>query len=87
MDKIAKNSRAYSLFFVRPQRQGNLHDSAKRLMGIRRVRQVLVTEGEYGFVVMADSLLEDSMPVSDRIARAVGGRSSAAVCHCHYRRH
>jgi hypothetical protein len=56
-------------------------------MGIKRVRQVLVTEGEYGFVVMADSLLEDSVPVSDSISRAVGGRSSAAVCHCHYRRH
>ena len=76
-------SHGYHYFFVRPGRNGNVHKAAARLMAIRKVKEVAITEGDYGFVVKADGL-EGEKEVVREIAKTVGGNSKKAVCHCRY---
>ncbi len=75
-------SHGYHYFFVRPGRNKDLHAAARKLMGIRKVREVEITEGDYGFVVKAHE--SDDPSVIREITRAVGGSSRKAVCHCRY---
>ena len=77
-------SHGYHYFFVKPGRNGNLHKAAARLMGIRKVGEVAITEGEYGFVVKAHDVKDGEKVVVREIAKAVGGSSKRAVCHCRY---
>ena len=81
---IRKVSHGYHYFFVRPGRSGNLHKAAARLMGIRKVSEVAITEGDYGFVVKARDIRDGEKAVVREIAKAVGGSSKRAVCHCRY---
>jgi hypothetical protein len=83
-NNIRKVSRGYHYFFVKPGRNGNLHKAAAKLMGIRNVEEVAITEGDYGFVVKAHGVQEGDKAVVREIARAVGGSSRKAVCHCRY---
>ena len=83
-NNIRKVSRGYHYFFVKPGRSGNLHKAAARLMGIRKVREVAITEGDYGFVVKAHDVSDGEKAVVKEITRAVGGISKRAVCHCRY---
>ena len=71
-------------FFVRPGRNGNVHKAAARLMRIGKVREVAITEGDYGFVVKAHGVEDDDKAVTREIAKVVGGSSRKAVCHCRY---
>ena len=71
-------------FFVKPGRKTGVHTAAARLMGIRKVKEVAVTEGDYGFVVKAHGVQDGDKAVVRGIARAVGGSSRKAVCHCRY---
>ncbi len=80
---IRRVSHGYHYFFVRPGKGGNLHKAAARLMGIRKVKEVAITEGDYGFIVKADGL-EGEKEVAMEITKAVGGNSKKAVCHCRY---
>ena len=83
-NKIRRVSHGCHYFFVRPGRNGNVHRAAAKLMGIRKVKEVAVTEGDYGFVVKAHGLQEGEQAVAREITRAVGGNSKKAVCHCRY---
>jgi hypothetical protein len=78
-NNIRRVSRGYHYFFVRPGRNGNLHKAAARLMGIRKVEEVAITEGDYGFVVKAHDVKDGEKEVVREIARAVGGSSKRAV--------
>ncbi len=81
---IRRVSHGYHYFFVKPGRKTDVHTAATRLMGIREIREVAVTEGDYGFVVKAHNVDEGEKAVVREIARAVGGSSRRAVCHCRY---
>ena len=86
MVKVAnKTSGGFDYFFVKPLLYGNAHASARKLAGIRGVREVALTEGEYGFVVKADPSDSSDSSIHDEIISAVGGTLSHAVCHCQYR--
>ena len=74
-----------SLFLVMPSKCSDVHKSAKKLMAIGRIREVMVTEGSYGFVVRADAGVE-CRKMGREIARVVGGMSRIAVCHYSYRK-
>ena len=82
--EIRRVSRGYHYFFVKPGRNGDVHRAAERLMKIEDVKEVSIVEGEYGFIVKAEESHEDGKQVMVGISKAVGGRSSKAVCHCQY---
>lgn len=86
MGKIKTNdSASFDYFFVKPSRKENVHKAAKRLIGIKGIREVSVTEGDYGFVVKADFLYKrDNDFLYREIMKAVGGTSKKALCYCQY---
>lgn len=82
---IRKRSRGYDLFFVKPGKNSDLHEAAKKLMGIDKIKEVIIAEGAYGFIVKAEPLIEKDRSAVDReITRAVGGSSRKAMCYCQY---
>ena len=81
---IRRVSRGYHYFFVKPGCNRDVHKAAARLMAIESVREVSITEGEYGFVVKANEIHEDEPEILARIGKATRGKSTAAVCHCQY---
>ena len=78
-------STGFEYFLVKPLLNGNAHRSAQRLARIRGVREVALTEGEYGFIVKAELSDEQrSKVICAEISAAVGGEMKTAVCHCRY---
>ena len=67
-------SHGYHYFFVRPGRNKDLHAAARKLMGIRKVREVEITEGDYGFVIRAHDVRDGDKAMVKEIAKAVGGQ-------------
>ncbi len=86
MDKRIRNHRgSYDYFFAKPEAKGNVHKTAQKLIGIKRIREVSITEGDYGFVVKADLLYKEGADsLNKEIRKIVGGSSSRAVCRCQY---
>ena len=81
---IRRVSRGYHYFFVKPGCNRDVHKAAARLMAIESVREVSITEGEYGFIVKANEVHEDEPEILARISKAAKGKSTAAVRHCQY---
>ncbi len=82
---IRNRSGSYDYFFVKPEGRRNVHETAQRLMRIGRIREVVITEGHYGFVVKANTLygaMHDSL--DKEIIDVVGGSFKKVLCHCQY---
>lgn len=85
MGKRTTGSASFDYFFVKPSRKGNVHSAARKLIGIKGIREVSVMEGDYGFVVKADFLDEQANDfLYHEILKAVGGTSKKAMCYCQY---
>ena len=82
--RIRRVSRGYHYFFVKPRQNGDVEKAVERLMEIDGVKEVSVTDGEYGFLVKTHADSKKSGNVLDRIGKATGGRAVKAVCHCQY---
>ena len=80
---IRRVSYGYHYFLVKPAATGDVHRSARRMMSIGHVREVVVTEGEYGFVVKADGGCK-AKSTATRIHRVVRGEISSATGHYLY---
>ncbi len=71
------------MFFVRPGRNRNVYSTASRLAGMERVREVIIAEGDVGFIVKTDALAEnDTESLLRQISKVTGGSSAKAVCYC-----
>ena len=70
----------FSMFFLRPKKSLDVHAVARKLVSTKGVREVLITEGEYGFIVKA------SEDCHDRIFSAVSDGYRKVTCHYKYRR-
>ena len=51
--KVRISGHHYDLFFIKPKHKANAHVYAERLASMKDVAEVLVTEGECGFIVKA----------------------------------
>jgi len=78
---IRRIANGYHYFFVKPNSKENVHETAEKLMGIKSVREVAITEGHFGFIVKAD---DDTGDTANRINRTARGTSNIATCHCQY---
>lgn len=74
-----------SLFFVKPARSANAYLTARKLASISKVKEVLITEGEYGFVVRTAGAYGDADAVVKRISKVVGANPKKAVSYCQVR--
>ncbi len=50
---IRREGQQYNLFFIRPKARTDVHRYAERLASMGNVTEVMVTEGECGFIVKA----------------------------------
>ncbi|MCL4365036.1 MAG: hypothetical protein M1569_01730 [Candidatus Marsarchaeota archaeon] len=85
MESVEKKAGGYGLFFVMPSSCSNAHKSARRLMRVKQIREVLITEGDCGFVVKAADA-DGIEHVSRKISAVVGGNSKIALCHFQYKK-
>ncbi len=79
MGRARMRSDAYSLFFIHPDGGSNAHEAAERLMKIKGVAEVMVTSGQYAFVVKSAGGASENL--RNYIARRHG---SIATLECHY---
>ena len=57
--KINTVSKSYDYFFAKSTKRANVHVSAKKLMSIKEVREVSITEVDYGFVIKAEQAADE----------------------------
>ena len=72
-----------SFFFVRPGSNSNVHLAVQRLVSMHHVKEVQITEGEYGFIVKSALLdYEKQQELGRRIEKTAKGTSKSLVSHC-----
>ena len=70
----------FSMFFLRPKKALDVHAVARKLVSTKGVSEVLITEGEYGFIVKA------SEDCHDKIFNAVSRGYRKVACFYRYRK-
>ncbi len=84
LTKSGKNF--YRIYIVRPPGNSDTGLFAEQLMGIDNVEEVLVTDGDCGFVVKARFCGSEPDRVLKYISEKVGGNFGSATSHYHYKR-
>ncbi len=76
-----------SFFFVRPGPNSNVRLVAQRLASLHHVKEVHITEGEYGFIVKSALLdYKKQHELGRRIEKDAKGTSKLLVSHCEFSR-
>ncbi len=83
--KGRKREALHKFYFVRPRVNADANKLAERLIGLKAVEEVFLTEGDYGFVVKA-RFFKDQEPndVGRYISRNVGLEFGKVVSYCQY---
>ncbi len=68
-----------SFIFLKPDERSDAHQSVKNILGIKGVREVMVTSGRYAFVVRSAS--SDTKNVRQQLVKRYG---QAVALECHY---
>jgi DNA-binding Lrp family transcriptional regulator len=87
MNKNRRKGVMYSLYFVRPKENADASRIAEQLMELKSVKEVLLTEGDCGFIVKA-RFTDGKEPteVADYILKNVSSRYGRAISHYEYRK-
>ena len=81
MDRIVKrNSKGCKIYLVKPGNGKNAHEFAERLASFANVEEVMLTEGDFGYIVKA---AED--PNENAGLRKAMGRPKEYSCYCSYK--
>ncbi len=84
-NRIKSNIGNCKYFLVKPAGRKNVHETARKLIGLERIREIAITEGDYGFMIKAAPLEGDRKdPLVQKITEIAGGSSSIVVSLCHY---
>lgn len=67
LSRVRIDDRQYELFFIRPKERTDARKYAEKLARMDNVAEVLVTEGECGFIVKARSGSHDAESVVEQI--------------------
>jgi hypothetical protein len=79
--KSAKNSNPlHKFFFLRPKANVDANAVAEKLISLRNVQEVIMTEGDVGYIVKTRLFSDKSDRETERlITRSVGGKLGTAV--------
>ncbi|MDE1823673.1 MAG: hypothetical protein KGI00_04520 [Candidatus Micrarchaeota archaeon] len=80
-----KKANRYRFFFIKPTVNSNINDVVEKLLRLRNIIEVLISEDDYGIIVRACQTEGDDS-IHDYISKNFGGRFSEAVCHYKYRK-
>jgi hypothetical protein len=64
--EIRRNGQFYNLFFIRPKDRTDTQRYAEKLASMKNVAEVMVTEGECGFIVKARSASPEARSVVEQ---------------------
>jgi hypothetical protein len=87
MSKRTRRETMHRLYFVKPRENADAGEIAERLIGLQHVEEVLLTEGDCGFIVKA-RFVDGREPkdVAEYISKNVGSRYGMVVSYCEYRK-
>ncbi len=77
MGNIKRISKNYGLYLVKPKEKRDAHALAEKIALLSSVEEVILTEGEYGYLVKVkgeDSGIKKLLPESEKLE-----------CHCVYK--
>lgn len=75
----------HKFYFVRPRANANADELANRLIGLKSVEEVWLTDGDYGFVVKAKFFRgEEPKDVASYIARNIDSRFGRVIGYYQY---
>jgi hypothetical protein len=77
MVNIKRISKNYRLYLVKPKEKKDAHALAERIASIKSVDEVMLTEGEYGYLVKVKD--------DDPGIRKLLGNADKLECHCAYK--
>ncbi len=77
MGNIKRTAAKYELYLVKPQEKKDAHAFAERLAALESVDEVVLTEGEYGYLVKVRD--------SDKSFSKAFGEHDRLQCHCIYK--
>ena len=78
---------AYKFYFVEPRENADANRFAERLMSVKEVEEVFVTDGDYGFVVKARAPDGKKMGGADGcLSKMLGSGFGKATSHYQYKK-
>ena len=82
-----KSGIVHKFYFVRPKENANAGELAEKLLGLRSVEEVFVTDGDCGFIVKA-RLTNNREPkeVAAYISKNIGSRYGRVMSYLEYRK-
>jgi hypothetical protein len=87
MDKNRRKGTMYNLYFVKPKENADAGGIAEKLMALKSVKEVLMTEGDCGFVVKAKFIDgKEPVEVANYISKNISSRYGKAVSHYEYKK-
>jgi len=82
-----KKSRLHRFYLIRPKANANIDELAERLMGLKHVEEVYVTDGEYGYLVKTRFGSEkNGEDAASYIRKNIGSRFGAVTSYFEYRK-
>jgi|GEM_PF-3494952 hypothetical protein len=73
-------------YLIEPKENSNADLFAERLMAIREVEEVFVTEGDYGFVVKTKSVGKEPDGAFNYLSKRFGGSFGKVTSYYRYRK-
>lgn len=85
MNGNVRRDAMHRFYFIKPRPNANAEELAKKLIELKSVEQVFLTEGDCGFIIKA-RFLNDSEPkdVVEYISKRVGSEYGKVISHCEY---
>ncbi len=77
---------ACKFYFVKPPEDSDADHFAERLMGIKNVEEVFITDGDYGFVVRTKAQGSRSDSTYDYLTKVIGCSFCRVTSHYQYKR-
>lgn len=77
----------HKFYFIKPRLNVNAEELALKLIGLKHVDGVFLTEGEYGFMVKARvSGINGTENVADYISKSMGSKYGEVTSYFEYRK-
>ena len=83
--KVRRNA-MHKFYFIKPKPNTNAEELALRLIGLKHVDGVFLTEGEYGFIVKARIPGVGGGGVADYLSKNMGSRYGEVTSYFEYRK-
>ena len=82
-----KNNSLHKFFFLRPKANMDARAVAEKLISLKNVQEVIMTEGDVGYIVKTRLFSDKSDRETERmIARSVGSRLGVAISCSSFRK-